>query len=116
MTGQQRNLSIPPGCTTDDFVEGIISVAASAMLRAGLRPHQLEQVAASIREFIRDQHGGELVYIRTCRAESVRRRNRQVLRDLAAGVDRREICRRHNISMRTLYRIQCDHKGACHDD
>lgn len=68
---------------------------------AGLGEHQAANLADAITALLQERYGGQEVYIR---ARSRQERDRAVMADFD-GTNRDEVCRKHDISKATLYRI-----------
>jgi len=90
--------------TERNFVREIICELESSLSRAAVDPNRSEQIVSSLEEFIRIRWGAHRPYVTRHKHRSIASRNEAVLREFN-GRNHREVCRRHGISKRTLYRI-----------
>ena len=87
-----------------DFIQTVLGTLRRQLDRAGVPPEKSEAIVTHIEDFLSHYLGCDKVYLPSGRREAIKRRNEAVLREFN-GRNHLEVCRRHGISRRTLYRI-----------
>lgn len=100
--------------STDDPVERIVDMAMQAQMRLllAMMQNMHDQLRRELKAQVRGEFGGEQVHFRKDTAEKIAVRNENILRDKAAGVEPKEIMRRHNVGRANYYLIVNAKKGG----
>jgi Mor family transcriptional regulator len=90
----------------DDLQEYLVNCMTTAMQSAGIDQSLAKTIAEQVEGEIRMHFGGERHYVK---APSKRDRNRMILRDWRAGVDRNAIAEKLGVHRSTIDRVISDH-------
>lgn len=92
--------------TRSRFAEIHDDLADLAQNWAGLDAEQARAFADRVAARLVERYGGQTYYVPETPPTQQTTRDRRVLEALAAGQDRRVVCRQFSICERTIYRIQ----------